>query len=29
MVQAGKVTDATIDSLLPLLDDGDILIGWW
>ncbi|HCX0648903.1 TPA: NADP-dependent phosphogluconate dehydrogenase [Staphylococcus aureus] len=26
MVQAGKATDATIDSLLPLLDDGDILI---
>ncbi len=24
MVQAGKATDATIDSLLPLLDDGDI-----
>lgn len=26
MVQAGKATDTTIDSLLPLLDDGDILI---
>lgn len=26
MVKAGKPTDATIDSLLPLLDKGDILI---
>ncbi len=26
MVQAGKATDATYHSLLPLLDDGDILI---
>ena len=26
MVKAGPATDATIDSLLPLLDDDDILI---
>ncbi|MCF6515385.1 NADP-dependent phosphogluconate dehydrogenase [Lactobacillus sp. S2-2] len=26
MVQAGKATDAVIDELLPLLDEGDILI---
>lgn len=26
MVQAGRATDAVIDSLLPLLDDGDVLI---
>ena len=26
MVKAGPITDATIDSLPPLLDDDDILI---
>ena len=26
MVQAGKATDAVIDSLIPLLDHGDIII---
>ena len=26
MVKAGPATDATIDGLLPLLDDDDILI---
>ncbi|GAF23032.1 6-phosphogluconate dehydrogenase [Bacillus sp. JCM 19047] len=26
MVQAGEVTDSVIDSLLPLLDEKDILI---
>ncbi|MBQ4542878.1 MAG: NADP-dependent phosphogluconate dehydrogenase, partial [Clostridia bacterium] len=26
MIKAGSAVDATIDSLLPLLDDGDIII---
>ena len=26
MVQAGRATDAVIDSLLPLIDEGDIII---
>ncbi|MCL2653530.1 MAG: NAD(P)-binding domain-containing protein, partial [Propionibacteriaceae bacterium] len=26
MVQAGPATDATIDSLIPLLDEGDIIV---
>ena len=29
MVKAGAATDATIDSLKPYLEKGDILNRWW